>query len=566
MSGRLHWAGWMLGLWLLPLSGAAQEADYFWAINNDETVTITHYGGTNLDVVIPTNLAGRLVTGIDYMAFYWQTMLRQIEIPDTIRSIESYAFGHCWSLTSIDVPDSVTNLGAAIFADCSSLTNAIIGNGIRYLPNDVFADCSHLSTAWLGENINLVGMGVFGGCSNLIAAYFKGNAPKITESGEDEFYHAEQAVVFYFSGTTGWEDTWAGRPTAPYQPALDIACYTWTTNADRKLSLTGYTGLGGELEIPGSIEARPVSTIADTAFYAHGNITRIVIPETVTNIGGWAFASCSAMTNAAIGSHVASIGAHAFYECSSLRNVSLPTSVVQVGQSAFYGCSALSNIVLGPGVESLAQGAFGVCSNVCHLTIPPSVVEIAPFAFGACYGIEDYTVAGANPAFCAVDGVLYDKTLDTLVQFPQARGGEFILPAGVTNIADGALAYCHNLERVYFQSNAPHLSWSFAGSSLLTCYFLPETTGWGATYGGRPTALWLPETQAEGLGVAAGAFGFTLRWAAEKPVVIEACPNLTAQDWVPIQTNATAADGTITFTDTDWVRHPGRFYRTLPAP
>lgn len=557
----------MLGLWLLPITGLGQEeADYYWATNEDETITITGYGGTNLDVVIPTNLDGRLVTGIGHMAFYWHTGLRRIEIPDSILRIDSYAFGHCWSLTDIAIPDSVTNLEAAICADCSSLTNATIGVGVRNLPEFVFADCRLLSTAWLGENINLVGKRVFGGCSNLTVVYFKGNAPEIEEPDADVFYHAEQAVIYYFSGTTGWEDAWQGRPTVPYQPAQDIAVYTWTTNVDRKLSLTGYSGPGGELELPGSIEARPVSSIANMAFYAKSNVTQIVIPVTVTNIGGWAFASCSSMTNAAIGSHVADIAEHAFHGCANLRRVYLPASVKQVGESAFWGCSALTNIVLGSGVVSLAQGAFCACSNVHHITIPSNVVEIGVFAFGACLGIEDYTVNGANPVFCSVDGVLYDQTRGTLVQYPQARGGEYILPASVTNLADGSLAYCRNLERVYFQGNAPHLSWSFEGSSTLTCYFLPDTKGWGATYGGRPTALWLPEAQAEGLGVADGLFGFTLQWAPGRPVVVEACTNLIEAHWIPVATNTPAADGTVAFADAELTNHPGCFYRTQPVP
>jgi hypothetical protein len=54
---------------------------------------------------------------------------------------------------------------------------------------------------------------------------------------------------------------------------------------------------------------------------------------------------------------------------------------------------------------------------------------------------------------------------------------------------------------VHFNGNAPSLSGSdvFTEDNHATVYYLPGTTGWGATYGGRPTALWIqvPTIQAQ---------------------------------------------------------------------
>src|SRR5258708_23541 len=66
------------------------------------------------------------------------------------------------------------------------------------------------------------------------------------------------------------------------------------------------------------------------------------------------------------------------------------------------------------------------------------------------------------------------------------------IPNSVTSILDYAFYSCASLTRVYFQGNAP----SYVGPSVFyndanaTVYYLPGTTGWGATFGGRPTALW----------------------------------------------------------------------------
>ena len=48
---------------------------------------------------------------------------------------------------------------------------------------------------------------------------------------------------------------------------------------------------------------------------------------------------------------------------------------------------------------------------------------------------------------------------------------------------------CTSLTGVYFQGNAPSLAGSsvFDGDNHATVYYLPGTTGWGSTFGGRPT-------------------------------------------------------------------------------
>jgi len=96
-------------------------------------------------------------------------------------------------------------------------------------------------------------------------------------------------------------------------------------------------------------------------------------------------------------------------------------------------------------------------------------------------------------------------------------------------------------------------------------YFLPATSGWDETFGGRPTMLWVPEISEEGLGMQAGQFGFNMNWAPGKSVVVEACANLADPDWVPLETNV-LADGTGTFNDPGGSNHVGRFYRAIPEP
>ena len=100
------------------------------------------------------------------------------------------------------------------------------------------------------------------------------------------------------------------------------------------------------------------------------------------------------------------------------------------------------------------------------------------------------------------------------------------------------------------------------------CYYLPGTTGWGtpgSTFGGCPTALWhLPNPAIlnfePNFGVRTNRFGFTISWATNIPVVVEACSMTNNPTWVPLQTN-TLTGGTCYFSDLQWTNYPVRCYR-----
>jgi hypothetical protein len=136
----------------------------------------------------------------------------------------------------------------------------------------------------------------------------------------------------------------------------------------------------------------------------------------------------------------------------------------------------------------------------------------------------------------------------------------------VTSIGDYALYGCTSLTGAYFQGNAPSLGSSvFYGADAATVYYLPGTTGWGTTFGGRPAALWLlpnPLILNHGLsfGMQTNGFGFIISWATNISIVVEACTNLAHPTWFRVGTN-TLTDGASYFSDPEWTNYPGRFYR-----
>src|SRR5208282_3507161 len=139
-----------------------------------------------------------------------------------------------------------------------------------------------------------------------------------------------------------------------------------------------------------------------------------------------------------------------------------------------------------------------------------------------------------------------------------------------------------------FMGNAPSLSPStypntFAYLGTGSVYSLPGTTGWlpwNPTTSNRiplaqPWALANPTILAgePWFGVQSNGFGFTVSWATNRSVVVEACTNLAAPVWQPLQTNVLTnppwtideanipTNAAFYFSDPQWTNYPARFYR-----
>ena len=204
--------------------------------------------------------------------------------------------------------------------------------------------------------------------------------------------------------------------------------YTYTV-ANGKVTITSYDGVGGQINVPARINDLPVVGIGSA--FSGTAITGITFPSSVTSISFGAFSGCSQLTSIVIPETVLSIEANAFLGCTLLTTVTLPSGLSRIGDYLFQHCESLSAVTIPSGVTTIGGGAFFNCKNLSNITIP----------------------------------------------------------SGVTDIGGSTFAYCEKLKEVYFQGNAPTKGAGVFSYSTPTVYYLSGTTGWGANFAGRPTAL-----------------------------------------------------------------------------
>ncbi|MCL1702653.1 InlB B-repeat-containing protein [Lysinibacillus sp. Bpr_S20] len=115
----------------------------------------------------------------------------------------------------------------------------------------------------------------------------------------------------------------------------DGAVYT-TRDVTNGVVITGYTGGGTDIVIPGEINGKTVVEIGSNAF-AYKPLTSVKIPSSVTMIGEGAFQD-NQLTSVKIPSNVTRIGINAFKN-NQLTSVEIPSDVTWIGIDAFAGNS-----------------------------------------------------------------------------------------------------------------------------------------------------------------------------------------------------------------------------------
>lgn len=199
---------------------------------------------------------------------------------------------------------------------------------------------------------------------------------------------------------------------------------------------TNAKSMNGVLEI-----SEDVNSVSNSTFTSCTGLTKVVMPNTITEIGTGVFSGCTGLTSVELSNSLTTIGENAFYNCSSLTTLSVPNSVISVGNGMCYGCSNLKTIDLKIQFETIPNNLFSGCSLLENYTIPSTVKTIGSYAFKNCDSLKNITIPNGTTtimsgAFNACDAI---TTLN--------------IPASVNTLGSSAFSACSNMTSVNFADN-----------------------------------------------------------------------------------------------------------------
>jgi hypothetical protein len=570
-TSRIACAAKLLLLLLFLSPPVMAQAQYTFTTNSDGSLNIAQYTGSGGAVVIPDTTNGLMITSIGDAAFFETTNLASVTVGTNVAIIADQAFSYS-SMTSVMLPASVTNIAFNAFHDCYSLTAITVATnnpdfssaaGVLFNQNQTtlieFPEGKAGSYA-VPDSVTNIGVYAFFGSSNLTSVAISTNVSSIESYA---FYDCQGLTAITVDTNNLWYGSAAGvlfdksQDTLIQYPAGNTATSYIMPNTVTNIGMEAFFSCP---KLTGVTIGTNVAIVGGAAFEYCPALASITFPDGVTVIGGDAFAECAGLTNITIGTGVTNILYQAFLGCPGVIAISvaagnpafssvggvlfnknqsalflypagssgisyaIPDSVTNIVGDAFMDAYNLASILLGTNVQSIGDSAFQECYRLTSITIPNSVTSLGFSTFYYCFSLTNVVIG-----------------------------------SGLTSLGFQDFSYCFSLTGVYFTSNAPAMNSDvFDADSAATAYYLPGTTGWGATFDNLPTAPWLPQIVASG--VRTNQFSFYVDWASGQTVVVEGCTNLSSPVWSPLQTNMLTSSSWY-FSDPRWTNYPSGFYR-----
>ncbi|MBQ8738588.1 MAG: leucine-rich repeat protein, partial [Clostridia bacterium] len=230
----------------------------------------------------------------------------KFEIPNSVKSIEDYAFFDCSSLASITISDSVTSIGEGAFYDCSSLASIIIPNGVTSIGEEAFSCCSSLTSVTIPNSVSTIEGYAFYECTSLTINCEAEKKP----DGWNENWNSDNRPVNWGYNPAKQEKKYKEVGNVKPSP---IENFKITSNG----ALTKYLGAEEIITIPEGVKR--ISAVAFTEKYeAQNTVKHIILPKSLEVIEDGAFADLAVLEQIVIPKGVKTIGRVAFRGCKSL--------------------------------------------------------------------------------------------------------------------------------------------------------------------------------------------------------------------------------------------------------
>lgn len=300
------------------------------------------------------------------------------------------------------IESGVTEICVNAFSDVSSLTELVIEEGLTKINNFAFKNCSNLINITLPDSLN-----------HIYQEVFKGTA--------------------YHNNESNWENgvLYIGKHLIEAQKSISG---TYSIKAGTK-------------------------TIADSAFSGCSNLTGIVFPDSITNMGEGAFMS-SGLTSVTVPASIKTIGQYTFSNCTQLTSAVMNEGVEEICYRAFSYCAHLSIVSLPNSLTSIEGGVFRDCTNLNTISLPPNIVYL-----GRAFDNTGFYNDESNWE----NDVLY---LDNyLLDFKETYTGECVIKDGTKTIPSSAFFPCDGMTGVTIPGsmlNVPSYAFSYSNLENVT--------------------------------------------------------------------------------------------------
>lgn len=384
---------------------------------------------------------------IGQLAFGSCGKLEKVVIPAEIEFIDSYAFDRCSKLASVYYKGSVEQWctmntlsnplenNSALYIKDAQVTELVVPDTVDKIRDKAFACCTSITSAVIRDGVKEIGEGAFQSCVAMTSV----SVPNSVEVfGDSVFTHCDKLAK-----TTTSDAFYIGNSSNRYLILYAINTRVTSCNINSGTKF-----------------------IHSSAGSIHDNLTSVSMPSSVKSIGSGAFYMCTGIGSMTIGSGVVTIGDVAFEGC-KFDYLNIPDSVKSIGEESFDSCW-MSSMHIGAGLENIGKFAFDDCSKLSYITV--SADNAKYHSAGNCL-IETATktlIRGCKNSVIPDDGSVVEIAVDAFqncVNMTQLK-----IPNSVTKI--GTISVCRELRTVTVGNNVTSMNGigAFCGSIQYNTY------------------------------------------------------------------------------------------------
>ena len=272
------------------------------------------------------------------------------------------------------------------------------------------------------------------------------------------------------------------------------------------LTITAYRGNGKNIEIPENIYGINVTALDENLFKSNITIQSVVIPDTVTSIGGYAFHGCTSLADVSLPKGLTRIETNTFRYCTSLTRITLPDSLNVISSYAFAGCINLSSVDIPDTVTSIGEYAFDACADLTDVKMSKNLNYLGGKAFRDTPWLssftDEYVIIGNSVllkwnGYSSVADIPYgvtmvvdafeDNSFVETVNIPNSvnRLGAYafsgavnlkniVIPDSVTRIDGSSFLNCRSLRSIHIPDSVQYINGSaFRGCEKLAEFIFP---------------------------------------------------------------------------------------------
>ncbi|MBO6118638.1 MAG: leucine-rich repeat protein [Bacteroidales bacterium] len=261
--------------------------------------------------------------------------ITKIEIPSSVTFIGENAFANCIGLTSVTIPENVDTIERYVFPECTNLdtlnynavnascgsyvfstnptiTKVNIGSNVEKLDEGLFRNFLTDSII-LPNSLKSIGSNVFRGCKNLKTVTIPENVEKIGEQAFADCTSLDTVRWNAINASYIYDEDYEDEVYPMFDGDTNISAFIFgdkVENIPAKL-LQGRT-----------LNYNPYNPDQDSKFISKFHkINKIILPNSVKNIGTYAFSNCGNLSYLELGTGVAKIDKKAFAFCENMDTI-----------------------------------------------------------------------------------------------------------------------------------------------------------------------------------------------------------------------------------------------------